>query len=82
MEEDMNVLLKGLEELDFNHPHLQKKILQRAFKIWSNAQLTQTRTMKRKRSELPTFGPEGEVAIKQAQQEILEAFREAMAETT
>ena len=32
-EEDMNVLLKGIEELDFNHPWIQKKVLQRAFKI-------------------------------------------------
>ena len=26
--EDMNVLLKGLEELDFHHPRIQKKGLQ------------------------------------------------------
>ena len=30
-EEDMNVLLKGLEYLDFDHPRIQKKVLQRAF---------------------------------------------------
>ena len=36
-EEDMNVLLKGLEDLDFDHPRIQKKVLQRAFQIWSNA---------------------------------------------
>lgn len=65
-EEDINVLLKGLEELDFDHPHIQKKVLQRACRIWSNVQPTQTRVMKRKRSELPTLGPEGKVAIEQA----------------
>ena len=27
-EEDMNILLKGLEELDFDHPRIQKKVLQ------------------------------------------------------
>jgi hypothetical protein len=27
-EEDMNILLKGLEDLDFNHPRIQKKVLQ------------------------------------------------------
>ena len=32
-EEDMNVLLKGLEDLDFDHPRIQKKVLQRTFKI-------------------------------------------------
>ena len=26
--EDMNVLLKGLEELDFDYPRIQKKVLQ------------------------------------------------------
>ena len=26
--EDMNVLLKGLEDLDFDHPIIQKKVLQ------------------------------------------------------
>ena len=26
-EEDMNVLLKGLEDMDFNHPRIQKKVL-------------------------------------------------------
>ena len=36
-EEDMNVLLKGLEELNLDHPRIQKKVFQRAFKIWSNA---------------------------------------------
>ena len=36
IEEDMNVLLKGLEELNFDHPRIQKKVLQQAFKIWSN----------------------------------------------
>ena len=66
MEEDMNTLLKGLEELNFDHPHIQKKVLQRALKIWSNAQPTQTREMKRKSSELPTSRPEGEAATKQA----------------
>ena len=28
MEEDMNVLLKGLEELNFDHPRIKKKVLQ------------------------------------------------------
>lgn len=64
--EDMNALLKGLKELNFNHPRIQKKVLQRAFKIWSNAQLTQMWETKRKRSELPASEPEGEIAIKQA----------------
>lgn len=27
-EEDMNILLKGLEYLDFDHPSIQKKVLQ------------------------------------------------------
>ena len=81
-EEDINVLLKGLEEVDFNHPCVHKKVLERAFKIWSNAQPTQTRAAKRKRSKLPTVGPKGEAAIKQAQQEILQAYREPMTETT
>ena len=31
--EDMNVLLKGLEDLDFNHPRIQRKVLQQAFQI-------------------------------------------------
>ena len=26
--EDMNVLLKGLEELNFDHPRIKKKVLQ------------------------------------------------------
>ena len=82
MEEGMNALLKGLEQLDFDHPRIQKKVLQRAFKIRLNAQPTQTWAMKRKRSELLTSGLKGEVVIKQAQQEILDAFREAMEETT
>ena len=33
MEEDMDVLLKGITELDFDHPPLQKKVNQRAFNI-------------------------------------------------
>ena len=36
-EEDMNVLLKELKELDFDHPRIQKNVLQRALKIWSDA---------------------------------------------
>ena len=37
MEEDMIVLLKGLEELNFDHPRIKKKVLQQAFQIWSDA---------------------------------------------
>ena len=37
-EEDMNVLLKGLEELNFDHPRIKNKVLQQAFQIWSDAQ--------------------------------------------
>lgn len=40
MEEDIDVLLKGPTELDFDHPRIQKKVLQRAFRIWSNSQPT------------------------------------------
>ena len=65
-EEDIDVLFKGLAELDFDHPRIQKKVLQRAFRIWSNVQPTQKRATKRKRSELPTLGLEGKVAIEQA----------------
>ena len=36
-EEDMNILPKGLEDLDFDHPRIQKKVLQRAFQIWLDA---------------------------------------------
>ena len=82
MEEDINIFLKGLVELDFEHPRIQKKVLQRAFRIWSNAQSTQTRETKRKRSELPTLGPEGKAAIKQAWQEISQAYKEEMKEAT
>lgn len=81
-EEDMNVLLKGLEELDFDHPIIQKKVLQQTFQIWSDAQPTQTRAKKRKRSDLPTSGPEREATIQQARQEISDAFREATQATT
>ena len=38
--EDMNILLKGLEYLDLNHSRIQKKVLQRAFKILLDAQPT------------------------------------------
>ena len=64
MKEDMNILLKGLEELNFDHPRIKKKVMQRAFQIWSNAQPMQIRAKKRKRSDLPTSGPDREVAIK------------------
>jgi hypothetical protein len=37
IEEDMDVLLKGITKLNFNHPQLKKKVNQRAFNIWSNA---------------------------------------------
>ena len=76
-EEVMNVLLKGLEKLNFDHPRIKKKVLQRAFQIWSDAQPMQTREKKRKRSDLPTYGLDREAAIKQARQEISDAFREA-----
>jgi hypothetical protein len=33
MEEDMDVLLKGITKLEFDHPWLQKKVNQRAFSI-------------------------------------------------
>ena len=75
-------LLKGLEELNFDHPRIIKKVLQQAFQIWSDAQPTQTREKKRKRSDLPTSGPDREAAIKQAQEEISDAFREATQATT
>ena len=65
-EEDIDVLLKGLVEHDFEHPRIQKKVLQRAFRIWSNTQLTQTRVTKRKIYELPALGPKGKAAIEQA----------------
>ena len=81
IEEDMNVLLKGLEDLDFDHPRIQKKLLQQAFKIWSDAQPTQTMETKRKRVDFLTSGPKGEATIKQDRREISNAFREAM-ETT
>lgn len=38
MEEDIDVLLKGINELDFENPRIQKNLLQRDFKIWSNSQ--------------------------------------------
>lgn len=47
MEEDMDVLLKGIGELDFDHPRLQKKVYQRAFNIYSNSQPTRTQATKR-----------------------------------
>ena len=47
-EEDIDVLFKGITKLDFDHPRLQKKVNQRAFNNWSNAQLTITRETKRK----------------------------------
>lgn len=64
IEQDMNVPLKGLEELNFDHPQIKKKVLQSSYKSWPNAQPTQTRAMKRKRLELPTYGLEGEPFIK------------------
>ena len=39
-EEDTNVLFKGIIVLKFMHPWLQKKVIQRAFSIWSNSQPT------------------------------------------
>ena len=63
-EEDVNTLLKRLEELNFDHPRIKKKVLQRAFQIWSDVQPTQTRAKKRKRLDLPTFGLDREAAIK------------------
>ena len=55
-EEDMDVLLKSIIELNFEHPQLEKKINQRAFSIWSNSQLTRTKATKRKRSEFLSLG--------------------------
>lgn len=81
-EEDINVLLKGLAELNFKHPHIQKKVLQRDFRIWSNSQPTQTRVTKRKSSKLPALGPEGKASIEQAWQEISQAYKEATIEAT
>lgn len=65
-EEDMDVLLKGIAELDFDHPRLQKKVNQRAFNIWSNPQLKKTRASKRKRSKFLSVGLECEEAKEQA----------------
>ena len=58
----MDSLLKGIVELDFEHPRLQKKINQRAFNIWSNAQPTRTRETQRKISEFLSLGLECESA--------------------
>ena len=66
--EDMDVLLKGIVKLDFEHPRLQKKVNQRAFSIWSNAQSTRTRATKRKRSEFLSLGPECEATKEQDRQ--------------
>ena len=58
----MYVLLKGITEIDFEHPRLQKKIIQRAFNIWLNSQPTKTRATKRKRYEFLSLGLECEAA--------------------
>lgn len=60
MEEDTDALLKGIVELDFDHPRLQKKVNQRAFIIWSNAQPTKKRGTKRKRFEFLSLRPKRE----------------------
>ena len=56
----MDVLLKGITELNFDHLRLQQKINHREFNIWLKAQLTKTRATKRKRYEFLSLRPECE----------------------
>ena len=81
-EEDMDVLLKGITELEFEHPQLQKKINQRAFSIWSNAQPTRTRETKRKRSKFLSLRPECEATKEQDRQEITKAYKDSLMESS
>lgn len=69
-EEDIDILLKGITELDFEHPCIQKKILQRSFNIWSNSQPTRTRATKRKIYEFSSLSAKCEAAIEQDHREI------------
>ena len=78
----MDILLKGIAKLDFDHPRLQKKVNQRAFNIWSNAQLTKTRETKRKRSEFLSLKPECEVAKEQARQEVTKSYKDLLMESS
>ena len=77
----MDALLKGTTKLDFDHPRLQKKVNQKAFNIWSNAQPTRTRATKRKRSEFLSLRPKCEIAKQKARQEITKAYKDSLIES-
>ena len=61
--EEMDFLFKGIFEIDFEHPRLKKKIIQREFSIWSNSQPTRIRATKRKRCEFLSLISECEATM-------------------
>ena len=78
----MDVLLKGIAELEFDHPQLEEKVNQREFSIWLNTQLNRTRETKRKRYEFLSLGPKCEAAKEQDRQEIMKSYKDSLMESS